>query len=86
MIGEIVDGAAHVARGALGREGVHQFARFVHLIVRGQFPMIEIRCERHEPGGSKPIGHFLDSGIEAPPFLDDQDSRAVANRGLDEIP
>ena len=32
------------------------------------------------------IGHLLDAGIEAPPFLDDQDSGAGTSRGRDEIP
>ena len=51
-------------------------AGLVHLVVPGQFPVIEIRRERDEPGGAEAIRHLLDAGIEAPPFLDDQNARA----------
>src|SRR5439155_5969883 len=67
--------APHVAARAIGREAVHEVRRFVHLIVPGQFPVVEIRRQRHEPSGSQAIRHLLDSGIEVPPFLDDQDAR-----------
>ena len=85
VAGEIVDGAAHVAAGAVGRQALHQVRRLVHLVVRGQLAVIEIGRERHEPGGAEAIRHLLDSGIEAPPFLDHQHARTRTGRRLDEI-
>ena len=52
----------------------------------GQFAVIQIRRERHEPGGAEAIRHLLDAGIEAPPFLDDQDSGTRSRGGLTKYP
>ena len=82
----IVHRAAHVSARPVRREGLHQVPRLVHFVVRGKLPVIEVGSERHEARGAEAIGHLLDAGIEAPPFLDDQDSGAGTSRGRDEIP
>ena len=82
---EIVDGAAHVAAGTIRRHALHEVRGLVHLVVPGQFPVIEIGRQRDEAGGGEPIRHLLDAGIEPPPFLDDQDAGARTRGGLREI-
>ena len=84
--GEIVDRAAHVPARPVRREGLHQAPRLVRFGVPRQFAVIEIGRERHEPGGAESIRHLLDAGIEAPPFLDDQDAWTGTRSGRNEIP
>jgi hypothetical protein len=72
-----------MSRAAIGRRALHQ----VDLIISvGQFPVVEVRCERHEPGCTEAIRHLLDAGIEAPPFLDDQHTGTGARLRRDQVP
>ena len=75
---EVVDGAAHVAAGAVRRQALHQVPGLVHLVVRGELAVIEVGRERDEAGGAETIGHLLDAGVEAPPFLDHEDAGTLS--------
>ena len=66
---QIIDCAAHVAPRAVGRQALHQVRRFVHLVVRRQFAVVEIGRQRHEPGLRQPIGHLLDAVVQTPPLV-----------------
>ena len=81
-----VDRAAHVARGAVGRQLGHQPGGLVHLGVLGQLAVVEVRYQRDEARGTEPIGLRLDAGVEAPPLLHDDDAGAGAVRGTYEVP
>ena len=85
VVSEVVDRAAHVARRPLRREALHQLGRLFHLVVTSQLTVIEVRRQRHETSGTQPIGHLLDSGIQAPPFLNHYDARARTPRRPDQI-
>ena len=55
--GEVVDRAAHVARGAIGRELRHQLRGLVHLGVPGELTVVEVGHQGDEalaPRGGRP--------------------------------
>ena len=64
-----------VAAGAIGRQGLHKLRRLVHLIVRGEFTVVQIRCKRDEASRRETIGHLLDAAVETPPLLDHEHTR-----------
>lgn len=76
MGGEEIDGTAHVTPGAIRRHALHQRAGLVHLGMARQLPVVEVGGERHESGFGEPVGHLLDTGVETPPLLEDEDASA----------
>ena len=75
VVGEEVDGTAHVPRGAIHRHRLHQLTRLVHLGVAGEVAVVEVGRQRDEALGGQPVGHLGDARVEAPPFLDHDHAR-----------
>ena len=63
VVCEVVDGAAHVLRRALGRQRLHQVASFVHLVVTRQFATVDVGRERDESAVCKSVGYACDLGV-----------------------
>ena len=73
--GEVVDGAAHVASGAIGRHALHELAGLVHLVVRRERAVVQVGREGDEAGRTQAVGDPLDVVVETPPLLDHDDTR-----------
>ena len=66
-----IDGTRHVTGGPVGWEVVHQLPRLVHLVVPGEFTVVQVGGERHQAVFGQHVGHALDLGVETPPLLND---------------
>ena len=86
VVGEEVDGTAHVATGTIGRHRLHQLAGLVHLGVLGEVAVVQVGAQRDEPLGGEPVGHLLDAGVEAPPLLHDDQAGSGAALREGEVP
>ena len=75
-----VDGARHVARGAVHRQLRHELAGLVHLVVGGQLAVVEVGRQRHEALAGELVAHGLDPGVETPPLLDHDHARHLTRR------
>jgi hypothetical protein len=63
--------SAHVFGGAFGWKAGHQRAGLVHLVVAGQFAVVQVWCQGDETFAGEEIRHALHLGIQTPPFLND---------------
>ena len=71
-----VDGAGHVAGRLVEVERHHQLAGAVGF--GGGVAVVQVRCERREPGVAEAVGDVLDVRHQAPPLLDHDHARASA--------
>jgi hypothetical protein len=86
VVGEEVDGPAHVTTGPVGGHRLHQLAGLVHLGVLGQIAVVEVGGEGDEPFGGETVGHLLDARVESPPLLDDDQTGPGARCGDGQVP
>ena len=83
--GEEVDRTAHVAPRPIGRHRLHQLAGLVHLGVLGEVAVVEVGARATNPSAGEAVGHLLDAGVEPPPLLHDDQTRAGSAVGNDQI-
>ena len=85
VVGEEVDGAAHVATGTIRRHRVHQLGRTVDLVWPASSLRGTDRARGRRARRSEPIRDLLDARVEAPPLLDHDDAGAGAAIGEREV-
>src|SRR5205809_815719 len=57
----------------------------VHRGVTRELAVIQIRRKGHKALCRQPVGHLLDPGVESPPLLHDDDTRARPLGGCDQV-
>ena len=60
VAGEVVDRAAHVAAGAIGRHAVHQLRGLVHLVVPGELDRDRDPCASATNPAARAVRHLFD--------------------------
>jgi hypothetical protein len=83
MVGEEVDGAAHVTLGLIHVEGHHLLLGLVGL--GGRLSAVEVGRQRQEAVGGQAIAHRADVVLQAPPLLEHHHRQAVAVLGDREV-